>query len=232
MRFSWRVVWRGALVTALLFTGGPLGIGYYLGRSSTTSAYAAVASLPVLLLWLYYSVQIFLFGAELVHANAQCARRLISARPPHPVACSRSIRGSARLASQAPGLMLKASPPSVPCCVLKRDVGPRPSRKAGTSTALRRGPGRRPFVALVCRDWPCRLSERGLLTIWIDSARVLMSAWANFHSPRARWRFLHWAPARYRPPTCCAGGSIVADRFAAVAGPSVSYLEASALGFG
>jgi len=69
VRLGWREVWRGAFVTALLFTLGQLGIGYYLGQSSTTSAYAAVASLLVLLLWLYYGAQIFLFGAELVHAN-------------------------------------------------------------------------------------------------------------------------------------------------------------------
>lgn len=74
VRLGWREVWRGAFVTALLFTLGQLGIGYYLGQSSTTSAYAAVASLLVLLLWLYYGAQIFLFGAELVHANVQRSR--------------------------------------------------------------------------------------------------------------------------------------------------------------
>jgi membrane protein len=71
VRLGWREVWRGAFLTALLFTVGQLGIGYYLGHSSTTSAYAAVASLLVLLLWLYYGAQIFLFGAELVHASAR-----------------------------------------------------------------------------------------------------------------------------------------------------------------
>jgi len=50
---------------------GQLGIGYYLGHSTTTSAYAAAASLLVLLLWLYYAAQIFLFGAELVWVYAQ-----------------------------------------------------------------------------------------------------------------------------------------------------------------
>jgi membrane protein len=70
VRLGWREVGRGAFVTALLFTVGQLGIGYYLGRSSTTSAYAAAASLLVLLLWLYYGAQIFLFGAELVHVSA------------------------------------------------------------------------------------------------------------------------------------------------------------------
>jgi len=73
---GWRDVWRGALVTALLFSLGQLGIGFYLGRSATTSAYAAAASLLVLLLWLYYAAQIFLFGAEFTWVYAQRRRRL------------------------------------------------------------------------------------------------------------------------------------------------------------
>jgi membrane protein len=74
VRLGWREVARGAFVTALLFTVGQLGIGYYLGQSSTTSGYAAAASLLVLLLWLYYGAQIFLFGAELVHVSAERMR--------------------------------------------------------------------------------------------------------------------------------------------------------------
>jgi membrane protein len=80
VRLDWRDVWRGAFVTALLFTVGQLGIGYYLGHSTTTSAYAAAASLLVLLLWLYYAAQIFLFGAELVWVYAQ--RRHGTVPPP------------------------------------------------------------------------------------------------------------------------------------------------------
>lgn len=80
VRLDWRDVWRGAFVTALLFTVGQLGIGYYLGHSTTTSAYAAAASLLVLLLWLYYAAQIFLFGAEFVWVYAQ--RRHGTVPPP------------------------------------------------------------------------------------------------------------------------------------------------------
>lgn len=82
VRLGWREVGRGAFVTALLFTLGQLGIGYYLGQSSTTSAYAAVASLLVLLLWLYYGAQIFLFGAELIHANVKRMQQLAQPRAP------------------------------------------------------------------------------------------------------------------------------------------------------
>jgi hypothetical protein len=52
-------------ITALLFTIGKFLIGLYLGRSSVTSAYGAAGSFAILLIWLYYSGQIFLFGAEL-----------------------------------------------------------------------------------------------------------------------------------------------------------------------
>lgn len=82
VRLHWRDVWRGAFVTALLFTAGQIGIGYYLARSTTTSAYAAAASLLVLLLWLYYAAQIFLFGAELVWAYVLSHRP--SGTPPPP----------------------------------------------------------------------------------------------------------------------------------------------------
>ncbi len=71
VRLGWRDVWRGAFVTAVLFGVGQVAIGYYLGRSALTSAYAAAASLLVLLLWLYYAAQIFLFGAEFTWVYAQ-----------------------------------------------------------------------------------------------------------------------------------------------------------------
>jgi membrane protein len=52
------------VITALLFTTGKSLIGIYLGRSAFNSAYGAAGSLVVLLLWIYYSAQIFLLGAE------------------------------------------------------------------------------------------------------------------------------------------------------------------------
>jgi membrane protein len=61
---DWRDVWIGATVTALLFTIGKLLIGLYLGRTSTASAFGAAGSVVVLLVWVYYSAQIFLLGAE------------------------------------------------------------------------------------------------------------------------------------------------------------------------
>lgn len=66
----WSDVWVGATVTALLFTVGKLLIGLYLGRSSFNSAYGGAGSLVVLLLWIYYSAQIFLLGAEFTRVFA------------------------------------------------------------------------------------------------------------------------------------------------------------------
>ncbi len=69
-KVAWNDVWFGAAVTTVLFTIGKFLIGLYLGRAGTASAYGAAGSLAVLLIWLYYSAQIFLFGAELTKAFA------------------------------------------------------------------------------------------------------------------------------------------------------------------
>jgi membrane protein len=68
---AWRDVVPSALVTALLFWIGKSGIGWYVGTLGLESSYGAAASLIVLLIWVYYSAQIVLFGAELTHAYAQ-----------------------------------------------------------------------------------------------------------------------------------------------------------------
>jgi len=67
---SWHDVWIGAAVTALLFDIGKLLIGLYLGKSSVVSGFGAAGSLVVLLIWVYYSAQIFLLGAEFTWAYA------------------------------------------------------------------------------------------------------------------------------------------------------------------
>jgi membrane protein len=68
---AWRDVWLGAFVTALLFSLGKFAIGLYLGNSAVASSFGAAGSLVLLLLWIYYSAQILLFGAEFtqVYAN-------------------------------------------------------------------------------------------------------------------------------------------------------------------
>lgn len=63
-RIAWRDVWIGAAVTALMFEIGKLLIGLYVGKSGIASSFGAAGSLAVLLVWVYYSAQIFLLGAE------------------------------------------------------------------------------------------------------------------------------------------------------------------------
>jgi membrane protein len=71
---DWRDVWLGAAITAALFEIGKLLIGIYIGRQAFDSTYGAAASLVVLLIWVYYSSQIVLLGAEFTHVYA-CRRR-------------------------------------------------------------------------------------------------------------------------------------------------------------
>ena len=70
-RVAWRDVWVGALLTAALFTIGKYALGLYLGKSNVASAYGAAGSLVLILVWVYYSAQILLYGAEFtqVYAN-------------------------------------------------------------------------------------------------------------------------------------------------------------------
>ena len=70
-KISWRSVWVGASVTAVLFVLGKFLIGFYLGKSNPGQAYGAAGSLAVLLLWVYYSALILLFGAEFTETWAE-----------------------------------------------------------------------------------------------------------------------------------------------------------------
>jgi membrane protein len=68
---AWRDVWVGAGVTAVLFALGKTVIGIYIGRSSVASGFGAAGSFVVLLVWVYYSTQIFLLGAEFTGVYAR-----------------------------------------------------------------------------------------------------------------------------------------------------------------
>jgi membrane protein len=67
---DWYDVWLGALVTAVLFELGKSAIGFYIGKQALESTYGAAASIIVVLIWVYYSAQIVLMGAELTHSFA------------------------------------------------------------------------------------------------------------------------------------------------------------------
>jgi len=81
---QWRDVGVGALVTAFLFSVGKTLIGLYIGKSALASGFGAAGSFAVLLAWVYYSAQIFLFGAEFTwaYAHAFGSRQDEPAQPP------------------------------------------------------------------------------------------------------------------------------------------------------
>lgn len=78
---SWRDVWVGAAVTCLFVLAGSFLIGIYLGYASPASVYGAAGSLIVLLLWIYYTTQIFLMGAVFTRAWARRRGRAIEPLP-------------------------------------------------------------------------------------------------------------------------------------------------------
>ena len=75
VKIQWRDVWIGAAITAILFGIGKWLLGFYLGSGAAGSAYGAASSLITLLLWVYYSSQILLFGAEFTQVYAARAGR-------------------------------------------------------------------------------------------------------------------------------------------------------------
>jgi membrane protein len=106
---AWRDVWIGAATTAVLFALGKTLLGYYFGRAAAMSMYGAAGSLVIVLLWAYYSAQIFLFGAELTQviarqfgsgispaAYAQTVGLTAVTPPPAPASRSRDSRKPAR----------------------------------------------------------------------------------------------------------------------------------------
>ncbi len=79
VKIKWSEVWLGALITAILFVIGKFLIGQYIGRSAIASGFGAAGSLVALLVWVYYSAQVFLLGAEFtwVYSNIYGSRKHI-----------------------------------------------------------------------------------------------------------------------------------------------------------
>jgi membrane protein len=102
VRIRWRDVGIGAAVTALLFTVGKLAIGLYIGKSGVTSVFGAAASLAVVLVWVYYSAQIFLMGAEFTWVYAHTFGSLRGQAPgPAPDVPLRSQEMATRASGEA-----------------------------------------------------------------------------------------------------------------------------------
>jgi len=95
-QISWSDVWVGSVVTAALFTLGKILIGLYIGKAGVADAYGAAGSLVVLLIWVYYSAQIFLLGAEFTWVYAYALGSRADQAPPEgravPVAPAKKAR--------------------------------------------------------------------------------------------------------------------------------------------
>jgi membrane protein len=108
VQLHWSDVWVGAAVTAVLFSIGNYLIGLYLGYSSAASAYGAAGSLVVILLWVFYSSQVLLFGAEFTQVYADRRGKALAptgnavavspeAQVRQAAATSQTLRGAGRV---------------------------------------------------------------------------------------------------------------------------------------
>jgi membrane protein len=82
-RVSWNTAWKGSALTSALFNIGNALVGLYLGRTSTTVAYGAAASVLVVLLWLHFSAHIFLIGAEFTQISAKLSAQPTATKTHH-----------------------------------------------------------------------------------------------------------------------------------------------------
>ena len=98
-RVHWRDVWMGAVITSGLFTIGKSLIGLYLGWSGIDSTFGAAGSAVVFLIWVYYSAQVFFFGAEFTHVYSRHSKTRLESRAP---GVTEEARGNQTVLTQQP----------------------------------------------------------------------------------------------------------------------------------
>lgn len=165
---AWPDVWIGSIVTALLFSIGKFAVGLYLGKSTVASGFGAAGSLAVLLVWVYYSAQIFLLGAEFTgvyahrfgsrkgEARAKSTREsMATTEAPHGVQAAADAERKGRQPGTVPihaGIPAPASsllyppdamPANAPGVVARsmRRPPPHAASQGGLMTTLRQHPG-------------------------------------------------------------------------------------------
>jgi membrane protein len=118
VRVSWRDVWHGAFVTAALFTIGKFLIGLYLGKAGVASGFGAAGSIVVLLVWVFYSAQIFLLGAEFTYLYAHSHGSRAAEGAEEREASSTSVRSESEsrgaISAPRPGAPRAAQPVTAP----------------------------------------------------------------------------------------------------------------------
>ncbi len=111
-RLAWRDVIVGGIATALLFTIGKYLIGLYIGSSNAATSFGAAGALAVVLLWIYYSSQIFLFGAQFTRAYADILHgRREGGSPAQPIPAAAEGAGHAELSRLKAELATAQAPP-------------------------------------------------------------------------------------------------------------------------
>jgi membrane protein len=91
VKIGWRNVWTGAVATAVLFTLGKALIGLYLSRSNTAVTYGTASAVAIILIWVYYTTQIVLLGAEFTRVRTRSRHKV---PPPKPFARKRDQAGA------------------------------------------------------------------------------------------------------------------------------------------
>ena len=157
LKVPWKVAMIGGIFTAVLFTIGKWGLGLYLGRESTQSAYGAAGALVILLLWIYYSAVILFMGAEFTQAYATKKGYKLELSPyAEPVTPeARAQEGVEPKGTTQPGF--------APAPAFAKSTSPPPATESGPMAVLHRDyyshPLRSVFLAWgfgIITGWVCR----------------------------------------------------------------------------
>jgi membrane protein len=109
---SWKSVWLGATITAILFTIGKQLIGLYLGRSDIGNTFGAAGSLALIMIWVYYSSQILFLGAEFTQVYAKKYGEKYNPDE-HAVKANRKSEASSEKSASAAKPMHELAPPNL-----------------------------------------------------------------------------------------------------------------------
>jgi membrane protein len=125
IEIAWRDVWVGAAVTALLFSIGKSLIGLYIGKSGVTSGFGAAGSLVALMVWVYYSAQIFLLGAEFtwVYSYRRGSRRGTEMTAPAVIPSRSGAKAAATRAIGDASIPIASANPAGPRPGMARTLG-------------------------------------------------------------------------------------------------------------
>lgn len=188
-KIAWREVIVGAIGTALLFTIGKLLLGLYLAKAGVGSTYGAAGSLVAVVVWIYYSAQIFFFGAEFTHvyADEDRAKAAAESKTAHPSARAHpmpQVASTATAAAERPKAMAAAAAASSTLPAQSPAAAPvvTPAQPAAALPIPPLPAQAQPAVAAVTKVKTTNLKTTGLQTSphLVTTPRLLMAAVAGF----------------------------------------------------